>query len=63
MLYPATVLQLRLREKIVNVKFWDEQLEKRDKKYNGKYVPVKQIMRGVRQQDSIDEDLEVLKDL
>jgi hypothetical protein len=63
MLYPAIVLQLRLREKIVSEKFWDDQIEKREKKFKGKYVPVKQILRGVRRQESIDEDSEMLMQL
>ena len=63
MLYPAITLQLRLQEKIVNNKFWDDQQKRRELKSRGKYVPLQQLIRHIRREESIDEDLEILSKL
>ena len=56
LLYPATMLQIRLRERVVNVKFWEGHLKKREEKYKGKLVPVRKIVKNVRSFENIEED-------
>ncbi|CAE7457764.1 unnamed protein product [Symbiodinium microadriaticum] len=63
MLYPATVLQIKLRERVLSEKFWADQLRKRNQRFKGKYVSIKQIIRSTGRKNSFDEDGEFLAQL